>query len=186
MLAAPVLCSVLTLCQAQPTAQPDAASLLPVRGAAQSRGLLDVGRRFANGVDLPSPHSTTSGVLVQDFEMPASLRHYIRRDGTLGTRELRGWYRRTENNGWRPMSEAALADSEDAGRYVYGSRRTPLFHFDPAVRREDRVRKHKARRREWMVAMYRCGTLCARRACCACTCAQVSVPTAHSLQTQAP
>lgn len=93
---------------------------------------------------------------MQNFDIPDSLRQYVRRDGSLGTRELRGWYRRTENNGWRPVCEAALVGVESFG--CTSSRRAPMvMHFSPAVRKEDRIRRHKAKRREWMVAMYRCG-----------------------------
>ena len=35
----------------------------------------------------------------------AELREYRKPDGTIGYRDERGWYRRKENNGWRPVAE---------------------------------------------------------------------------------
>lgn len=61
-------------------------------------------------------------------------REYIRPDGTRGMRSVHGWYARTDNNGWRPVAERVLLD-EDPITTITRMKRTPLFHYNPAVRR---------------------------------------------------
>jgi len=92
----------------------------------------------------------------EDFDLEESLREYIKPDGSLGLRSTRGWYERFENNGWRPISERLLMD-EDPVTTMTKLKRTPFFHFNPAVRRDERVRRAKQRKREWMLKMYRDG-----------------------------
>ncbi|KAJ9531160.1 hypothetical protein QJQ45_000833 [Haematococcus lacustris] len=88
-----------------------------------------------------------------DFRVDDSLREFIRPDGTRGMRSTQGWYARVENNGWRPISERVLVD-EDPVTTATKAHRQPLFHFDPAVRRDERVRRAKQRRRDWLLKMY--------------------------------
>lgn len=88
-----------------------------------------------------------------DFRVDDSLREFIRPDGTRGMRSTQGWYARVENNGWRPISERVLVD-EDPVTTSTKAHRQPLFHFDPAVRRDERVRRAKQRRRDWLLKMY--------------------------------
>ncbi|EFJ46573.1 hypothetical protein VOLCADRAFT_32536, partial [Volvox carteri f. nagariensis] len=64
-----------------------------------------------------------------------------------------GWYERHENNGWRPVSERVLLD-EDPVTTMTRLKRQPLFHYNPAVRREQRAKMIKQRRREWLRKMY--------------------------------
>jgi hypothetical protein len=61
-------------------------------------------------------------------------REYIRPNGTLGMRSVCGWYARSDNNGWRPIAERILLD-EDPITTITRLKRTPLFHYNPAVRR---------------------------------------------------
>lgn len=39
-------------------------------------------------------------------------REYIKPDGTVGYRSTKGWYRRVDNNGWRPVAERLLLGQE--------------------------------------------------------------------------
>jgi hypothetical protein len=88
-----------------------------------------------------------------DFEIPEAYQRFVRPDGSVGTRSMRGWYQRCENNGWRPINEVRMVDSEDQlGR---GAKQRPAFHFAPAERRRERARRRKLRRREWMLSLYR-------------------------------
>ena len=61
-------------------------------------------------------------------------REYLKPDGTIGLRSMRGWYERAENNGWRPISERILVE-EDAVTTMTKLKRMPFFHFSPGVRR---------------------------------------------------
>jgi hypothetical protein len=80
-------------------------------------------------------------------------RRYTRRDGTTGYRSRHGWYERFENNGWRPIVDRALVDEEPS---ISGSqsRHAEPFHHQPAVRKEERLRKQKLRKREWLMKLY--------------------------------
>lgn len=89
-----------------------------------------------------------------DFDIPEAYRRYVRPDGTIGLRSTVGWYRRHENNGWRPVNEVKMVDGEDELSRAKRSR--PVFHYNPAARRQERARQRKLRRRAWMVALYRC------------------------------
>ena len=89
-----------------------------------------------------------------DFAIPEAYRRYVRPDGRIGTRSTVGWYQRRENNGWRPVNELKMVDGED--ELSRSKRSRPVFHYNPAARRQERVRMQKQRRRDWMVALYRC------------------------------
>lgn len=71
----------------------------------------------------------------------------------------RGWYERWENNGWRPVHCSVLEGEEDPVAAASRSKRIPAFHHNPAVRREERARRQKQRKREWLMKMYRDGML---------------------------
>jgi hypothetical protein len=97
-----------------------------------------------------------------DFSIPEAFRRFVRPDGTIGFRDTTGWYQRRENNGWRPVNEVKMLDGEDV--LGTGRRYRPTFHFKRSVRLEDQRRRQKLRRREWMVALYKCDPLCDRSA----------------------
>jgi hypothetical protein len=70
------------------------------------------------------------------------------------------WYKREENNPWRPIAAQLIVDTfappwarEDDGTLEV---RKPLkhFHFSRARRREDVIRDKKRRKREWMLKAY--------------------------------
>ncbi|PNW71779.1 hypothetical protein CHLRE_16g681301v5 [Chlamydomonas reinhardtii] len=92
-----------------------------------------------------------------DFELDCSFREYIKPDGTIGVRSTQGWYERYENNGWRPVAERVLLD-EDPVTTLTRLKRQPMFHFNPAVRREQRQAVAKQKKREWLRKMYAEGT----------------------------
>ncbi|GLC61007.1 hypothetical protein PLESTB_001705300 [Pleodorina starrii] len=93
----------------------------------------------------------------EEFEFDNSYREYLKPDGTIGLRSTKGWYERHENNGWRPVSERVLLD-EDPVTTMTRLKRQPMFHYNPAVRREQRARMVKQRKREWLRKMYQEGT----------------------------
>jgi len=64
-----------------------------------------------------------------------------------------GWYRRSENNGWRPVAGDVLGDIETTAR----SSRPIVWHHDKTVRREAQLRKRKEKKREWLRKMYSLG-----------------------------
>ncbi|GAX74238.1 hypothetical protein CEUSTIGMA_g1687.t1 [Chlamydomonas eustigma] len=97
-------------------------------------------------------------VFSEDFDLEDKFREYLKPDGTIGIRSTRGWYERAENNGWRPINERILVD-EDPVTTMTKLKRMPFFHFSTAVRREEKVRRAKQRKRNWMLKMYREGLL---------------------------
>lgn len=64
-----------------------------------------------------------------------------------------GWYRRSENNGWRPVAGDVLGDIETTAR----SSRPIVWHHDKTVRREAMLQKRKEKKRRWMRQMYALG-----------------------------
>ncbi|KAG1662715.1 hypothetical protein FOA52_014581 [Chlamydomonas sp. UWO 241] len=88
-----------------------------------------------------------------DFDLELSLLEFVRPDGTVGLRDTRGWYERVEHNGWRPIAERILFEGEDATT----AKTQPMFHYSPVVRREEKARRAKQRKRDWMAKMYREG-----------------------------
>ena len=64
-----------------------------------------------------------------------------------------GWYRRNENNDWRPVTLRTVRDgkSEAAQRKEDMAER---FHYSKIKRGEDRARRQKRRKREWMRKLY--------------------------------
>ncbi|XP_006834023.1 PREDICTED: uncharacterized protein C11orf65 homolog [Chrysochloris asiatica] len=70
-----------------------------------------------------------------------------------------GWYRRIENNGWRPVSDKFWMPSEDV---MLEDKRESKFHFSKLKRRKDLEKKRKIRKIEWMQHMYYAGSLAAK------------------------
>ena len=64
-----------------------------------------------------------------------------------------GWYRRHENNSWRPVDTSAVDQSgQDC---IINRRSQPIFHYSTRIRAAKKLRKQRIRRREWLVALYR-------------------------------
>lgn len=64
-----------------------------------------------------------------------------------------GWYRRAENNGWRPVAGETLGELDTTAR----TSRPIVWHHDKMVRKEHALRKRKERKRQWMREMYELG-----------------------------
>lgn len=73
------------------------------------------------------------------------------------------WYRRVENNDWRPVQIGALRTATQA---AIPSRRTEgyIFHPSKLVRREDAERLKRSRRLQWLKDMYRTGLMAQAKA----------------------
>ena len=66
------------------------------------------------------------------------------------------WYRRVENNGWRPLSER-LAGQAASGELGARQRRQAYWPVLRAERLADKEARQRRRRREWMMSLYRQG-----------------------------
>jgi hypothetical protein len=83
------------------------------RGAANTRKYA-FGRRAAMHIGskpMPSWLAHTD-VLIASAAPPRCTRPYLCPDGTTGYRTTRGWYRRSDRNGWRPAAPHLLFDPE--------------------------------------------------------------------------
>lgn len=130
--------------------------------AAARRG--DRGSSAAAALDTSAPTSASARARAEAredaaFDLPDSVRRFVRRDGRVGLRARRGWYRRQDNNGWRAVDEVRMALGDSLG----GTSRAQLmraagapYHPSPTVRREEREQRRKRRRREWLLALYKC------------------------------
>ncbi|XP_035299590.1 protein MFI [Cricetulus griseus] len=67
-----------------------------------------------------------------------------------------GWYRRVENNGWRPVSHRFWIPTENE---VLESTKESEFHFSKLQRKQDMEKKRKIKKIEWMRQMYYLGNL---------------------------
>ncbi|XP_012514582.1 PREDICTED: uncharacterized protein C11orf65 homolog [Propithecus coquereli] len=67
-----------------------------------------------------------------------------------------GWYRRIENNGWRPVSDRFWLSTASE---VVEDKKEIEFHFSKLKRRQDLEKKRKIRKIEWMRQMYYTGSL---------------------------
>mmetsp|Transcript_1404 Transcript_1404/g.4775 ORF Transcript_1404/g.4775 Transcript_1404/m.4775 type:complete len:333 (-) Transcript_1404:1160-2158(-) len=63
-----------------------------------------------------------------------------------------GWYKRVENNGWRPVTERVLLDVDPVTQHT--SARRIIHHYDASVRKSEKIKRKKQRQREWMMKMY--------------------------------
>ncbi|XP_074072735.1 protein MFI-like [Macrotis lagotis] len=78
-----------------------------------------------------------------------------------------GWYKRVENNGWRPVSKRFWKDIDEITEE--GNRRTIDFHFSKLKRRQDSNIRRKHKKIRWMRQMYYAGSLETRKADPLCT-----------------
>jgi hypothetical protein len=68
-----------------------------------------------------------------------------------------GWYRRIENNGWRPVTVKVLQEAEDDPVAKETANREQKFHWSRQKRRQDIETKRKMQKRNWMQKMYKEG-----------------------------
>jgi len=91
--------------------------------------------------------------------MPAAK---VRHDKTkpLPSESLDGWYKRIENNGWRPVSNKHLHQMNMD--YYYGTEKSkpmPVFQHSKQVRKQDLEARRKQKKIAWMQKMYQAGML---------------------------
>ncbi|XP_021494358.1 protein MFI [Meriones unguiculatus] len=67
-----------------------------------------------------------------------------------------GWYRRVENNGWRPVAYRFWMPAESE---MLESTKESEFHFSKLKRKQDIEKKRKIKKIEWMRQMYYMGSL---------------------------
>lgn len=76
--------------------------------------------------------------------------------------DTRLWYRRLENNGWRPVTAKVLAEANaDPIAQSTGNRRrvSGTYHFSRIARQQDRERVRRHKKRLWMQKLYTQGLL---------------------------
>uniref|UniRef100_A0A452EVR6 Chromosome 11 open reading frame 65 n=1 Tax=Capra hircus TaxID=9925 RepID=A0A452EVR6_CAPHI len=88
-------------------------------------------------------------------KLPAKHTSHIKSD-VLQEEDYSGWYRRIENNGWRPVYETFWSPTENV---IVGDKKESEFHFSKLKRRQDMEKKRKIRKIEWMQQMYYAGNL---------------------------
>ncbi|XP_032694209.1 uncharacterized protein C11orf65 homolog isoform X1 [Lontra canadensis] len=88
-------------------------------------------------------------------KLPAKYTSHIKSDD-LQEENHSGWYRRVENNGWRPVTDTFWMSTENA---EVGEEKEIEFHFSKLKRRQDMEKKRKIRKIEWMRKMYYAGHL---------------------------
>ncbi|XP_042636292.1 protein MFI [Orycteropus afer afer] len=88
-------------------------------------------------------------------KLPPKYTSHIKSDN-LQEDDHSGWYRRIENNGWRPVSDRFWMPAENA---ILEDKKESIFHFSKLKRRKDLEKKRKIRKIEWMRQMYYAGSL---------------------------
>ncbi|XP_043338890.1 protein MFI isoform X7 [Cervus canadensis] len=83
-------------------------------------------------------------------KLPAKCTSHIK-SNDLQEEDYSGWYRRIENNGWRPVCETFWRPTENV---IMGDKKESEFHFSKLKRRQDMEKKRKMRKIEWMQQMY--------------------------------
>lgn len=78
------------------------------------------------------------------------------------TKKHTGWYQRSENNGWRLVSDKALNNIYQDPITFSTSKKKVKFHHCKLVRKQDLEKRQKERKMEWMKKMYRDGALKAK------------------------
>eukprot|EP00760_Papus_ankaliazontas_P034704 PhM_4_TR7421/c0_g1_i1/m.37431 len=79
-----------------------------------------------------------------------------------GPQDRTGWYRRDDFNNWRPVNDSVLRNAEQIVKrletqHLASSKALPessQFHYSKLKREDDRHRKVKQRRRDWLVQLY--------------------------------
>ncbi|KAJ3101151.1 hypothetical protein HDU97_001617 [Phlyctochytrium planicorne] len=70
-----------------------------------------------------------------------------------GNPENGGWYKRYENNGWRPVSDRVWDERND--EITQATSELPVtYHFSKLRRRQELERKRKQKKLKWLRAMY--------------------------------
>lgn len=122
----------------------------PGGGGGRGMGAIRVGRAFFDASGLPHAGAAAAGPGGGGPELADSYPD--------------GWYARTENNGWRPVSIKALKDVEEDPVARLTADRSSKFHYSRLQRRAIVERKRKERQRQWMRHMYGFGDSAAAHA----------------------
>lgn len=101
---------------------------------------------------------TSRSIRISEIRVGASYFGVKYDTGPSGTNN---WYRRYENNDWRPITAQTLADEfqvPPAGLFVKRSRHcSDHFHYSRLVRAQDRAKQAKERKLSWLKTMYKVG-----------------------------
>ncbi|GAB1294213.1 Protein MFI [Apodemus speciosus] len=89
-------------------------------------------------------------------KLPARYTSHNKDDPPPAVEDNSGWYRRVENNGWRPVSYRFWMPAENE---VLDSTKESEFHFSKLKRKQDLEKKRKIKKIEWMRQMYYMGSL---------------------------
>jgi hypothetical protein len=86
-----------------------------------------------------------SSMVSQVAQLPSAspsclCREYVKPDGSVGYRSTRGWYRRDDKNGWRPVTERLLLDKEQQAALPAVSAAAAVSRTHGHKRRKPRVR----------------------------------------------
>jgi len=103
----------------------------------------------------PSSKDLTAHPLAQTKNIRVGASYFGATISTTNTTG-QGWYKRIENNPWRPISKNIVEEltMEPEEREKNHEKVPEAFHFSRLRRRQDVERKKKERRREWMRKAY--------------------------------
>uniref|UniRef100_K3WFF6 Uncharacterized protein n=1 Tax=Globisporangium ultimum (strain ATCC 200006 / CBS 805.95 / DAOM BR144) TaxID=431595 RepID=K3WFF6_GLOUD len=75
--------------------------------------------------------------------------------------DTRFWYRRIENNGWRPVTAKVVADATNDPVAQATNRKSSVstFHYSSLVRKQDAEKQRRLKKRMWMHKLYTQGLL---------------------------
>ncbi|ETV82660.1 hypothetical protein H257_05230 [Aphanomyces astaci] len=66
-----------------------------------------------------------------------------------------GWYRRWDNNGWRPVTSKVIAPTTDIDPITVATANRPrAYHHLRVVRQQQVIRQRKEKKRQWMKQLY--------------------------------
>jgi len=93
--------------------------------------------------------------------LPSQMLHSQKYDvSVLKATDTTGWYRRIDNNEWRPVNGRDFFSVETLDRNVQAKgtdpllQSQPIFHPSSRVRQEQKEKHRKERRRKWLMKLY--------------------------------
>ncbi|TMW58336.1 hypothetical protein Poli38472_011924 [Pythium oligandrum] len=85
---------------------------------------------------------------------------YYRARQTAEEQDRQHWYKRIENNGWRPVTAKVLSEANhDPIAQATGQKAMDRFHYSRLVRKQDIETQRRLRKRQWMHKLYTHGLL---------------------------
>jgi len=73
--------------------------------------------------------------------------------------DLEGWYKRIENNGWRPVADRVVKSLNQDSISYESSRKVIEYNHDKLQRRQDVEQRKKKKKIQWLQKMYNNGIL---------------------------